>query len=104
MFEEFRGVWVFCGQTCVLTIKVCTPTCMDSGKLRGGGTSRGLSGGVVVVGRLEGLCCRVGDAKNSNHKSPPYWSSALPIHTSCSRVSIMNRSKVQLWHPPSAPS
>ena len=32
-----------------------------------------------------------------SHKSHPYWSSASPTLTSSSRVSIMNRSKVQLW-------
>ena len=37
-------------------------------------------------------------------KSSPYWSSALPIPTSSSRVSIMNKYKVQLCIPPSAPS
>ena len=40
----------------------------------------------------------------SIHKSHPYWSSASPTHTSSSRVSIMNKSKVQLWGPPLAPS
>ena len=53
---------VFCGQMCVLTIKVCAPACMDSGRVRGG-TSGGLGVAVGVVGRLEGLWCRVGDVK-----------------------------------------
>ena len=34
--------------------------------------------------------------------SSPCWSSASPTPTSSSRVSIMNRFKVQLWDPPSA--
>ena len=38
------------------------------------------------------------------HKSHPYWSSASTTLTSSSRVSIMNRSKVQPWGPPPAPS
>ena len=37
------------------------------------------------------------------HKSHPYWSYASTTLTSSSRVSIMNRSKVQLWDPPSVP-
>ena len=37
-----------------------------------------------------------------SHKSPPCWSSVSPTPTSSSRVSIMNKSKVQLWDPLSA--
>ena len=36
-------------------------------------------------------------------KSPPCWSSALPTPTSSSRVSIMNKYKVQLWDSPISP-
>ena len=38
------------------------------------------------------------------NKSQHFWSSASPTLTPSSRVSIMNKSKVQLWDPPSAPS
>ena len=39
-----------------------------------------------------------------SHKSSSYWSSASNMLTSSSVVSIMNRSMVQLWVLPSAPS
>ena len=43
---------VYCGQMCVLTIKVCAPTIMDSGRCVGG-TSRGLGDGCSwKAGRL----------------------------------------------------
>ena len=46
---------------CVCTIKVCAPTSMDS-RRRVGEPVGGL--GVGVVGRLEGLHCKVGDAQS----------------------------------------
>ena len=39
----------------------------------------------------------------SIHKSHPYWSSASPTPISSSRVSIMNRYRVQLWDPHQPP-
>ena len=50
---------VYCGQMCVLTIKVCAPASMDSGR-RVGEQVGGLGG---VVGRPVGLHCKVGDAR-----------------------------------------
>ena len=52
------------GQTCVLTIKVCAPTSMDSGRKVRGGEPVGRWGvrGIGVVGWLEDLHSKVGDA------------------------------------------